>query len=80
VRDLTAGKLTPKLSDRITDVRGRQYPTLKRPTNGAELMRYVVRLVNATVCDIRFHMPNNKNPDLVRLSEYEDVAFAYQKI
>jgi hypothetical protein len=25
VRDLTAGKLTPKLSDRIADVRGRQY-------------------------------------------------------
>ena len=27
VRDLTAGKLTPKLSRRIADVRGRQYPT-----------------------------------------------------
>jgi len=27
VRDLTAGKLPPKLSDRIADVRGRQYPT-----------------------------------------------------
>jgi len=26
-RDLSAGKLTPKLSDRIADVRGRQYPT-----------------------------------------------------
>ncbi len=26
-RDLTARKLTPKLSDRIADVRGRQYPT-----------------------------------------------------
>jgi len=25
--DLTAGKLTPKLSDRIADARGRQYPT-----------------------------------------------------
>ncbi len=49
-------------------------------TNGTEFMRYVVRLVNATVCDIRFHMPNNKNPDLIRFSEYEDVAFAYQKI
>ncbi len=27
MRDLTAGKLTPKLSDRIADVRGRQWPT-----------------------------------------------------
>ena len=26
-RDLTAGKLLPKLSDRIADGRGRQYPT-----------------------------------------------------
>jgi type VI secretion system secreted protein Hcp len=50
------------------------------PTNGAEVMRYAVRLVNAAVCDIRFHMPNNKHPELARLSEYEDVAFAYQKI
>jgi hypothetical protein len=25
MRDLTAGKLTPKLSDRIADVRGRQW-------------------------------------------------------
>ena len=27
VRDLNAGKLTTKLSDRIADVRGRQYTT-----------------------------------------------------
>jgi hypothetical protein len=29
-RDLPAGKLTPKLSDRIVEVRDRQYPTLSR--------------------------------------------------
>lgn len=34
VRDLTAGKLTPKLGDRIADVRGRQYPTLCSPSFG----------------------------------------------
>ena len=28
--DLTTGKLTPRLSDRIADVRGRQRPTLRR--------------------------------------------------
>jgi hypothetical protein len=29
-RDLTAGKLTPKVSDLIADVRGRQWPNLQR--------------------------------------------------
>lgn len=47
---------------------------------GAEVMRYVVRLTNATVSQIRFHMPNNKDPELARLAEYEEVSFAYQKI
>ena len=45
-----------------------------------EQMRYVVRLTNASISDIRFHMPNNKNPDLMRYSEYEEVSFTYQKI
>lgn len=49
-------------------------------SSGAEVMRYVVRLSNASICDIRFHMPNNKDPELARLAEYEEVAFAYEKI
>jgi len=36
VSDLTAGKLTPKLSDRIADVRGRQLPTLSCPSSFPE--------------------------------------------
>jgi type VI secretion system secreted protein Hcp len=47
---------------------------------GVEVMRYTVRLTNAAICDIRFHMLNNKNPELARYVEYEEVAFAYQKI
>lgn len=47
---------------------------------GAEVMRYSVRLTNALVCDIRFHMLNNKNPELARYVEFEEVAFSYQKI
>jgi type VI secretion system secreted protein Hcp len=43
-------------------------------------MRYIVRLTNATIVDIRFRMLNNKNPDLMRYAEYEEVAFDYQKI
>ena len=36
--------------------------------------------MNASICSINFCMPNNKNPDLVRYVEYEQVAFTYQKI
>jgi len=49
-------------------------------SSGAEVMRYVVRLTNASISDIRFHMPNNKSPELARLAEYEEVAFTYEKI
>jgi len=48
--------------------------------SGAETMRYSVRLTDAVVCDIRFHMLNNKNPDLMRYAEHEEVAFSYRKI
>lgn len=47
---------------------------------GAEVMRYSVRLTNASVSDIRFRMLNNKDPELVRYAEYEEVEFTYQKI
>jgi type VI secretion system secreted protein Hcp len=47
---------------------------------GVEIMRYTVRLTQAAICDIRFHMLNNKNPELARYAEYEEVAFIYQKI
>ena len=33
---------------------------------GNEVQRYTVRLTNASICDIRFRMLNNKNPELMR--------------
>jgi type VI secretion system secreted protein Hcp len=30
--------------------------------------------------DISLNMLNNKNPDLVRYAEYEEIAFVYEKI
>ena len=48
--------------------------------SGKEVMRYTVRLSNAVISDIRFQMLNNKNPDLVRYAEYEEVSFVYEKI
>lgn len=47
---------------------------------GVEKQHYTIRLTNARICDIRFTMLNNKNPELVRYAEYEEVAFTYQKI
>lgn len=48
--------------------------------SGAEVMRYTVRLTNASISDIRFCMLNNKNPELVRYAEFEEVSFVYQRI
>jgi type VI secretion system secreted protein Hcp len=47
---------------------------------GTETQYYTVKLTNARIVDINFHMLNNKNPDLVRYNEYEEVAFVYEKI
>ena len=47
---------------------------------GTEVMRYTVQLTNACISGIRFHMLNNKNPELARYAEFEEVAFTYQRI
>lgn len=47
---------------------------------GMEVNHYTVRLTNANISDIKSIMLNNKNPDLMKFTEYEEVAFTYQKI
>jgi type VI secretion system secreted protein Hcp len=47
---------------------------------GTEKQYYTVRLTNANISDICFHMLNNKNPELSRYAEYEEISFTYQKI
>jgi len=47
---------------------------------GAEVNHYTVKLTNAKIVSIRSVMLNNKNPELTRYAEYEEVAFTYQKI
>jgi len=54
-------------------------PSLKGGA-GTETQHYTVKLTGARITDIGFRMPNNKNPELVRYAEYEEVAFTYQKI
>jgi type VI secretion system secreted protein Hcp len=50
------------------------------PMAGTERQHYTVKLTNATIASIKFQMLNNKNPDFVRLSEFETIAFTYQNI
>ena len=54
--------------------------TRAKTGTGTETQYYTVKLTNAKITDIGFRMLNNKNPDLVRYAEYEDIAFTYQKI
>lgn len=46
----------------------------------AEKNHYTIRLTNAVVSDIKMTMPNNKNPDLVKYKEFEEISFVYEKI
>ena len=39
-----------------------------------------MKLTNANIASIAFRMPNNKHPDLMKFTEYEEIAFTYQKI
>ena len=48
--------------------------------SGVEKQHYTVKLSGARLASIHFHMLNNKNPDLMRYAEYEELAFVYQKI
>jgi type VI secretion system secreted protein Hcp len=47
---------------------------------GAEVQHYTVKLTNANIANISFRMLNNKNPELMKFAEYEEVSFTYQKI
>jgi len=47
---------------------------------GTEVQHYTVQLFNANIASISFRMLNNKNPELMRYAEYEEIAFTYQKI
>ena len=47
---------------------------------GVEQQFYTIKLTNANIASINFHMLNNKNPELMKYAEYEEVAFTYQRI
>ncbi|MBL7713070.1 MAG: type VI secretion system tube protein Hcp [Chitinophagaceae bacterium] len=47
---------------------------------GVETLQYTIALSNAHIVSVRTQMLNNKNPDLVRYEQFEEVAFTYEKI
>ncbi len=47
---------------------------------GAEKQHYTIKLTNANIASINFRMLNNKNPELMKYAEHEEIAFTYQKI
>ena len=55
-------------------------PQTKTGGMGQEIQNYTITLTNANIMDIKFVMPNNKHPELSKFTEYEEVAFTYQKI
>lgn len=55
-------------------------PHLQQGSAGMEVNHYTVKLTNASITDIKSVMLNNKNPDLTKYTEYEEVSFVYQKI
>ena len=56
-------------------------PSLKAGAGaGSAVQRYTVTLTNAAISDIRFTMPNNRDRDLAKCPEYEEVSFTYHNI
>lgn len=47
---------------------------------GAEFQNYTVKLTNANIASIDFRQLNIRDPQLVRYTEYEEIALTYQKI
>ena len=49
-------------------------------STGTEVNHYTVRLADASIANIDFRMPDNKDPNLLQRAEYEEISFTYQKI
>jgi type VI secretion system secreted protein Hcp len=47
---------------------------------GSEVQHYTVKLTNANIASIDFRMANIRNVDLAKFTEYEEIAFTYEKI
>ena len=56
-------------------------PQLKAGTGvGTEVQHYTIKLINATISDVHFIMPNVRVAESARLPEMIEVSFTYQKV
>jgi type VI secretion system secreted protein Hcp len=56
-------------------------PQLRATTGtGTEVQHFTIRLTNASIASIRMQMPNIRDPELMKLETFEEIAFTYQKI
>jgi type VI secretion system secreted protein Hcp len=55
-------------------------PSLRGATAGTEVQQFTIKLTNASIASIRMQMPSIRDPELMRLETFEEVAFTYQKI
>ncbi|MEO5685246.1 MAG: type VI secretion system tube protein TssD [Chitinophagaceae bacterium] len=67
-------------NEMITDWELQFWTAAATKAAGTEKQHYTVRLKNANISAIRFIMPNNKIPELVKLNEYEELEFIYETI
>ena len=70
------------LNENLTEVVIKYWtPQIKAAAGtGAETQHYTVKLTNANIATIQFKQLNNRNPELVRYTEHEEISFTYQKI
>jgi len=47
---------------------------------GSEVQHFTIKLTNANIASIDFRMANIRHPDLVKFTEYEEVALTYEGI
>jgi type VI secretion system secreted protein Hcp len=47
---------------------------------GPQVLRYTVKLTNATISDIQFHLPDTRDAATSGWAEYEQISFTYRKI
>ena len=55
-------------------------PNIRGVGNSTEVQSYTITLTNARILSIQFVLPNTKDPELIRFSEYEEITFTYEKI
>jgi type VI secretion system secreted protein Hcp len=54
---------------------------LARPSRiGSEGLFYTILLTDATIASIHFAVPEQSDPEVVKIDDYEEIAFVYRKI